>query len=130
MLKNMLASIGFGGTKVDAVVDTPTVEAGSQLTGTIHIKGGDVEQHIDAILLDLVCKYIVETRDDHKVYGEITVATTGTWLDRNIRPGEHRKLDFKLQVPVFAPLSLGSTDTVLRTRLVRLDMPWSAPDSS
>lgn len=117
MFKNVLASFGIGGTKVDTLVDDPVVPAGGMLKGVVTIKGGDVGQHIDAIHLDLVTRAIVEARNDQKVYGEITVSTTRASAGIDVNPGDALELPFTMEVPAFAPLSVGSTKTALRTRL-------------
>lgn len=117
MFKNVLASIGIGGMKVDTLVDQPQVEAGGVLNGIVTIKGGDVPQRIDAIALELVTRCIVEARNDQKVYAEIQVAVAHAAADIEVAPGESLDLPFQMDVPVHAPLSLGQTKTTLRTRL-------------
>lgn len=117
MLKNVLASIGIGGMKVDTLVNQAEIEAGDVLNGVVAIKGGDVSQRIDAIVLQLMTRCIVETRNDQKVYAEIQVAAASAAADMDVAPGQTFELPFQMEVPVFAPLSVGSTKSLLRTRL-------------
>lgn len=117
MFKNVLASIGIGGTKVDTLVDQPDVPAGGTLSGRVTIMGGDVPQRIDAIHLDLITRCIVEARNDQKVYGEIMVTSARAAAGMEVAPGQALELPFRMEVPEFAPLSVGSTRTMLRTRL-------------
>ncbi|WP_404384708.1 sporulation protein [Caenispirillum salinarum] len=117
MLKNVLASIGIGGMKVDTLVDQPEIEAGGRLSGVVTIKGGDVPQRIDAIVLELMTRCIVEARNDQKVHAEIEVAAARAAADIEVAPKQELELPFDMDVPVFAPLSVGPTKTALRTRL-------------
>ncbi len=117
MLKNVLASIGIGGAKVDTIVDNPQLSVDETLSGKIVIRPGDVPQRIDGVEIELVTRCIVETRNDQRVYGQITVASARVAESVAVAPGELREVPFTMRVPAFAPLSLGSTSTVLRTRL-------------
>lgn len=122
MFKNVLASIGIGGMKVDTIVSETTVEPGGRLSGTIGIVGGDVPQRIDAIELALVTRAIVETSGDNKVYGEVTVAVVRAADRMEVAPAQRLDLPFTLEVPPSAPLSIGPVHTALRTRL---DVPMA-----
>lgn len=53
MLKAFLTKIGIGGLKVDTVVDQQMLEEGETLNGTIYIDGGDADQIIDHITLEV-----------------------------------------------------------------------------
>ena len=80
MLKKFLSTIGIGSMKVDTIVDQPNIAHGEPLSGTIYIDGGQSEQLIDYIKLevmkrseghredsdfdvtnDIVAKYMIET---------------------------------------------------------------------
>lgn len=115
MLKGLLASIGIGGTKVDTVVENPHVEAGGALEGTVQIRGGDVPQQIDAIHLEVVTKCWIESGDE-KVPTEVVVAAAEA-PGVQVEPGASHDVPFAIEVPAFAPLSVGSTRSALRTRL-------------
>lgn len=116
MLKSILRSIGIGGARVDTVVDHPEVEVGGTLSGEVRITGGSGETDLREVALELVTRCMVETRGDEKVYAEIALAQASL-PGGLIRAGETRNLPFELDVPEGAPISLGSTSTVLRTRL-------------
>ncbi|MEF1229208.1 sporulation protein, partial [Vibrio fortis] len=47
MFKKLKASLGIGAAKVDTVLDNIEVFQGGELSGNVHILGGDVEQQID-----------------------------------------------------------------------------------
>lgn len=61
--KDFLSSIGFGSMKVDTVVERPHLEEGETLNGTVYFEGGDGEQEIDYIELQVI-KQIEEYRPD------------------------------------------------------------------
>ena len=117
MLKKLFASIGWGGVKVDTVLDTPSVPVGGTLKGVIQIQGGDVSQRIDAVQLELVVRCIVENDDDERIPLELVVASVRAATELEVAAGEALEFPFALDVPESTPLSLGSTHTELRTRL-------------
>lgn len=61
MLKSFLSKIGIGGLEVDTVVDNQTLEEGEVLNGTVYIDGGDADQIIDYITLEV---FVRIHRDD------------------------------------------------------------------
>ncbi|MET1015083.1 MAG: sporulation protein [Paenisporosarcina sp.] len=54
MLKKFLSSIGIGSMKVDTIVDHPNLAHGESLSGKIYIDGGQSEQLIDFIKLEVI----------------------------------------------------------------------------
>lgn len=58
-----LASLGVGAATVDTVLDHDTYTAGDLVQGDIHITGGNVEQHIDAIYLSLHINFTNKSGD-------------------------------------------------------------------
>ncbi|MET3574871.1 sporulation protein [Bhargavaea ullalensis] len=53
MLKSFLSKIGIGSLQVDTVVDNQVLEEGEILNGTIYIDGGEADQMIDHITLEV-----------------------------------------------------------------------------
>ena len=49
MLRKILASVGIGKAKVDTILLTDQLVAGSSFDIEVVITGGDVEQHINGI---------------------------------------------------------------------------------
>jgi sporulation-control protein len=49
MLKNFLASMGFGAAKINLQLDSQVVTMGERITGTITLVGGDAEQVTDGV---------------------------------------------------------------------------------
>lgn len=54
MLKKFLSTIGIGSMKVDTIVDHPDLAHGESLSGKIYIDGGQSEQMIDFIKLEVI----------------------------------------------------------------------------
>src|SRR5690606_36131520 len=61
--KDFLSSIGIGSMKVDTVVERPHLEEGETLNGTIYFEGGESDQEIDYIELQII-KQIDDDRPD------------------------------------------------------------------
>ncbi len=61
--KEFLSSIGFGSMKVDTVVERPHLEEGETLNGTIYFEGGDSDQEVDYVELQVI-KLIDDYRED------------------------------------------------------------------
>ncbi|MCW1929180.1 sporulation protein [Bhargavaea beijingensis] len=53
MLKSFLSKVGIGGLEVDTVVDNQVLEEGETLNGTVYIDGGEADQIIDHITLEV-----------------------------------------------------------------------------
>jgi sporulation-control protein len=116
MFKSIMRSFGVGGASVDTVLDNPEVEVGGELAGEIRITGGNYDQEIQAVVLEIATRAMVETRGDEKVYAEIELGTARLQPGR-VGAGENKVLPFRLRLPDSAPLSMGSTRTMLKTRL-------------
>jgi sporulation-control protein len=56
MLKSFLSKIGIGGLEVDTVVDNQMLEEGEMLNGTVYIDGGEADQMIDHITLEVLVR--------------------------------------------------------------------------
>ncbi|HSJ39331.1 MAG TPA: sporulation protein [Planococcus sp. (in: firmicutes)] len=61
--KEFLSSIGFGSMKVETVVERPHLEEGETLNGTIYFEGGDSDQEVDFVELQVI-KLIDDYRED------------------------------------------------------------------
>lgn len=61
--KQFLSSIGIGSMKIDTVVERPHLDEGETLNGTVYFTGGESDQEIDFIELN-VLKQIEGYRED------------------------------------------------------------------
>lgn len=64
MFKNISAALGFGGAKVDTILDHNEVVQGDLVSGHVKVIGGNVDQHIDAIMIKLMTKVKQETDEN------------------------------------------------------------------
>jgi len=64
MFKNISAALGFGGAKVDTILDRNEVVQGGLVSGHVKVIGGNVDQHIDAIIIRLMTKVKQEVDDN------------------------------------------------------------------
>jgi sporulation-control protein len=63
MLKQFLSSIGYGAMKVDTIIGSPNIAFGENLNGTIYIEGGDSEQLVEHIEIELMKRTSEEKED-------------------------------------------------------------------
>ena len=116
MFKSILRSLGVGGATVETVITDPEVEVGGEVAGEIRITGGSHDQDIRGVVLEIVTRARVETRGDEKVYAEIALG------EATLNPGRIEAqatvvLPFRIRLPASAPITMGSTQTLLKTRL-------------
>lgn len=116
MIRSLLSSIGIGGASVDTLLESTDVVVGEQLRGEVRIRGGAVEQDVRGVVLELVTRCLVEAAGDQKVHADVVLAS-GTVAPGRVGAGQTKSLPIRIDVPASAPLSVGSTSTLLRTRL-------------
>ncbi len=61
--KKFLSSVGIGSMKIDTVVERPNLIEGETLNGTIYFEGGDSDQDVKFIELQIIAQ-IDEYRED------------------------------------------------------------------
>lgn len=111
-----LASFGIGAATVDTVLAHDTYTAGDLVQGNVHIKGGNVEQRIDAIYLSLNINFTNKTGD--KEYEDTaTVFQKKITEPFTIQAGEEKSLPFSFNLPFDAPATVGRTRAWLNTGL-------------
>ncbi|MEF2277764.1 sporulation protein [Deinococcus sp. YIM 134068] len=109
-LKKMMAAVGVGGARVDARVDQSAVRVGEDLTGTVIVQGGSVEQRVERLNMGLATRY---RKDDQ--YVTHTLFTRPVLGGFDLRPGETRELPFRFTIPQGTPLTLPGTSVWLVT---------------
>lgn len=115
MFKSLMRSFGVGGARVETVIANPDVEVGGTLQGEIHIQGGDHEQDIRAVVLELATRCFAE-QGGGKTFSEFTLGSA-TLNPGPVAPGATRTMPFQIRLPAATPISVGSASTVLKTRL-------------
>ncbi len=117
--KKMLASVGVGNTKIDAILDNAEVCAGDILKGHISIKGGKVEQEIRSIDMIVRTEYYTiheneegeESEERHIV--DLARQKVGDAL--TVQPGEQFDVDFEIEIPADTPVTFGKFNVWVTT---------------
>ncbi|KDN30200.1 Gram-positive sporulation control protein Spo0M [Vibrio fortis] len=104
MFKKLKASLGIGAAKVDTVLDNIEVFQGGELSGNVHILGGDVEQQIDLINLVLNTEVKVETEDSTS-YETFSLGRIQAVEPFTIQPGETKQVPFRLKLNDETPIT-------------------------
>ncbi|GAA0695877.1 sporulation protein [Marinobacterium maritimum] len=105
MLKSMMAKIGIGAAQVDTVPDSVDVAQGGQVTGSIRIKGGDVEQQVDRIELKLMTEAKEEV-DDSTVRINHVLAHYVIDEPFTLAPEEERSIPFAIELHPETPITV------------------------
>lgn len=116
MFKKLLASVGIGSASVDLEVANSRVELGGILEGQVHIKGGNIEQEIDQIYINLVLSSKYKHGDETRTISR-TLATTNVGGKQLLKPGQEELFPVKFQIPIDVPISKGRTKYHLQTGL-------------
>lgn len=116
MFKKVLSSLGFGCATIDTILRDQDVVAGQPLHAELQIRGGETEQDIQAVTVELVTDCRVEITENASERGEVVVASSRVEIGR-IGANEERTIPLQLDVPAGAPVSDGTTESELRTRL-------------
>ncbi|NAZ71590.1 sporulation protein [Vibrio toranzoniae] len=104
MFKKIKASLGIGEAKVDTVLDNIEVFQGGELSGNVHIIGGDVEQQIDRINLVLNTEVKVETEDSTS-YETFSLSSIRAVESFVIQSGETKLVPFRLKLNDETPVT-------------------------
>src|SRR4028118_1494004 len=103
MFKKWLSSIGLiGGAKVDTRLTSESFVPGEQVSGEVHITGGEDTQEFGRIYLEVVTYY----KHDDSVH-EHAVAHHDAEGHLSVGPGGERAIPFSFALPHETPLSLG-----------------------
>ncbi|KUP08191.1 sporulation protein SpoOM [Bacillus coahuilensis m2-6] len=108
IVKKALATMGIGAATVDTVLDKTSYQAGERINGVVYIKGGKVEQFVDAIYLALHTSFI-KVSDDRKYTNTATIVQERLNEPFTIKEGEKIELPFTIVIPHDAPLTISNT---------------------
>ena len=123
MLKKFLSTIGIGSMKVDTIVDQPDLAHGESLSGKIYIDGGQSEQMIDFIKLEVIKRSVGHREDSdfdvtNDVVAKYMIETIGSVKSKETRmvpfeimPDERWEYD-KDQAKLFLRTSVHITGAV------------------
>jgi len=114
--KKLLASVGIGAARVDARLSQDSLVPGDQVTGDIHLTGGEVAQEIDEIYMYVITHY--EREDNQKKGREECVLAKHRLTEKIVlHPNETIALPFSFTLPYQTPLTMGRQPVYLRTGL-------------
>ncbi|MFN5325497.1 MAG: sporulation protein [Bacteroidota bacterium] len=120
--KKMMASVGVGSAKVDTVLNAMITRPGGKIAGTVHVKGGSVEQDIEDIDVSLMVD-VKREANDKTYYEPMYIAKHRVTGRFKIMPNEHKQFPFEFQVPlevpitVLGPYKLGNIKLYVKTDL-------------
>lgn len=121
MFKKLLASVGIGAAKVDTQLEKDQFIPGEDVQGKVVIKGGDVDQSIDAIHLFLMTEALREV-DDKKIKEKVSLQKYPITQDVLIAADETKEIPFSIQIPYHVPASAGRLPIWFETGL---DIPMA-----
>ena len=114
--RRLLSSIGVGTATVDGRLEKSEFEPGEEVRGIVEIRGGDADQDVNGLRLEVQTYYKRES-------GDTTVTQTGT-IERfplsgglQVRSNTREEVPFAFRLPYETPLSLGRTSIWVRTAL-------------
>ncbi|QYR22979.1 sporulation protein [Paenibacillus sp. sptzw28] len=116
MFNRLLASIGIGAAQIDTLLEKTRYAPGETINGVVRIKGGSVEQRIEAISLSVMTEYLKES-GDNKYYKHGEVARFHVSAPFMLQSGENREVPFSFVLPENTPLSIGRTPVWVKTEL-------------
>ncbi|KIL47980.1 sporulation protein [Jeotgalibacillus campisalis] len=114
ILSKALASLGIGSIKIDSRLSKPSFRAGETVDGKVLIKGGSVEQEIDAIYLCLITDYLRNSNNkvykDQTAIKEIKLSEPFTVLQNEII-----EIPFTFVLPLLTPITTNGTNIWIKT---------------
>jgi sporulation-control protein len=105
MVRRLLASFGIGSAKVDTLLTSHLLRPGERLEGIVHLRGGQADQRVLGIYLDLLTN--VEHDDRLSAY---TVARFELGEEVRLGAGQEAEVLFNFMLPLHTPSTL-SPDT-------------------
>lgn len=112
----MLASVGIGAARIDTRLDKNSYQQGEEVTGTVLIKGGNVEQAVDRIYIKVMTEYIKE-QDDKRMRHSYTLDKFVVSERLVVKPGQELDIPFSFNLPLDTPLSFSGQPVWLKTGL-------------
>ncbi|MBM7662640.1 sporulation-control protein [Bacillus mesophilus] len=109
-LKKYMSLLGIGSAKVDLVLEKGEAKLGECIKGSIHIDGGNIEQHLKRIECDLV-----KTDNTHR---EEVVETKTILTNKVIDSENHKEIPFSFYIPETLIPSSDCLTYRFKTRLV------------
>jgi len=109
MFKNISAALGFGGAKVDTILDHNEVVQGGLVAGHVKVVAGKVDQHIDAIIIKLMTK-VKQEIDDSIQFVDHVLAQYSVSEPFNAEAEIEYRFDFQFNLHPEAPITTLAVD--------------------
>lgn len=116
IFNKVIASAGFGSAKVNMNLDTQKIYKGGQITGTISILGGKIEQKASKVSLVLMT-YTDFKEDNNENRRSIELSRFDIAQDVKIKPNETIQIPFSFVLPNDTPISFRDDMIWLETSL-------------
>ncbi|OCL26541.1 hypothetical protein U472_11155 [Orenia metallireducens] len=108
LFKKMMASVGIGATKIDTVLDSENLVAGAEVTGHFEIKGGNVEQNIDKIYINVMTKYEKTVEDEEgeesSYRTDYNLQVIDVPVEKVVEPGDELSIPFSFVLDAQTPI--------------------------
>lgn len=121
LFDNIKARAGIGNAKVDTRIHEVKVRQGGLVTGEVVIKGGSVEQEINAISLSVETTVLVE-QDDRKYRQNQQIQRIKVSDALTIGTKEEKTLPFSFTLSYETPMSIGKNEVWIDTVV---DVPFA-----
>ncbi|AYC29479.1 sporulation protein [Paenisporosarcina cavernae] len=97
MLKKFLSTIGIGTMKVDTILDKRELTFDENLSGTIYIDGGDSEQMIEYVKLEVIKRVEGHREDSDFDVTDQLISKHSIELVGSLKSKETRMIPFEMQ---------------------------------
>jgi len=114
--KTMASLLGIGGTKIDTQILSDHIVAGERVEGIVYIYGGNVNQKIEELQLEVKTDYEKE-HNDKIIKVKANIQTIPISINRVISPNENLKIPFSFVLDPRTPISIGKCRVWIGTRL-------------
>lgn len=115
-IKSAMASIGIGSAKIDTILNSRIVQPGCEVKGYVKIQGGEVEQRIDNIYLNVCTEYEKES-DDKKYNVKETIQKITIPINKTIETKEKLEIPFSFILSNKTPVSMGNSFVWISSQL-------------
>ncbi len=112
----MLARVGVGAAKIDTVLEHKEYTPNHEVRGVVYIEGGNVDQEVGSIYIEVMTRYIRE-QDDKKHEVNYTIAKHRVSDRMIVKSGAKAEVPFAFILPAQTPLTIGSQKVWLHTAL-------------
>lgn len=111
-MKKVLATIGIGNASVDTVLPSTTVRPGESVEAEVRMQGGDAEQDVSRIELEVETKFLTDDGYRDGTVGRMHLSDGFT-----LAPDEERVETTTIDIPWSTPVTVGNVDVWVETEL-------------